>query len=100
MSEDFRRTSPTDRLGSPLQRICHNVHSYGDLTDLAKLNRTNRRHLEIAFESSCAIVRLAGLKESKEFADLHEQIIAGELSVHEAVQIVVAKYTVVFPRGK
>lgn len=67
---------------------------------MAKLNSTNLRLLELAFESSCAIVKLAGLQESKELTGLREQIIDGELSFDEAVQIVAAKRTVVSPTKK
>lgn len=67
---------------------------------MVKLNRTNRRLLELAFESSCAILKLAGLQESKEISGLREQIIDGELSFDEAVKIVAAKRTVVSPIEK
>ena len=45
-----------------------------------------RRFLELAFESSYAIVKLSGLEGSEELDGLRDQIIAGELSFEEAVQ--------------
>jgi hypothetical protein len=43
--------------------------------------------LELAFESSAAILRLAGFEENEETKELKQRIIAGELSIDEAVQI-------------
>lgn len=55
---------------------------------MTRLSHSARRHLEIAFDSSCAIVKLAGLQSSKDLASLRNQIIEGELTFDEAVQIV------------
>lgn len=54
-------------------------------------NKHKRWHLELAFESSDAIIRLEGLKESAEFKELQQQIIAGALNFEEAVQIVLRR---------
>lgn len=61
---------------------------------MKKLSQSERRHLELAFESSCAIVKLAGLQDHEEFAGLRKRIIEGELTFDEAVQIVLARYAV------
>lgn len=50
--------------------------------------KREQRYLELAFESSDAIVRLAGLNESDESKELQQRIISGELGFEEAVQIV------------
>jgi len=47
-----------------------------------------RRHIELAFQSSYAIVKLSGLEGSDELTGLRDRIIAGELSFDEAVQLV------------
>ncbi|KFC76193.1 hypothetical protein [Massilia sp. LC238] len=49
-----------------------------------------RRHLELAFDSSYGIVKLSGLEGGEELAGLREQIIAGELSFDEAVRVVLS----------
>lgn len=53
--------------------------------------KSEQRHLELAFESSDAIVRLEGLNESDESKELQQRIIAGELSIEEAVQLVLRR---------
>lgn len=53
--------------------------------------KREQRHLELAFESSEAIVRLEGLNDSEESKELQQRIIAGELSFEEAVQIVLRR---------
>jgi hypothetical protein len=47
------------------------------------------RHLEVAFESSTAIVKLSGFELSQRSLGLKERIVAGELTFDEAVQIVI-----------
>ena len=47
------------------------------------------RHLEVAFESSTAIVKLSGFELSQRSLELKERIVAGELTFDEAVQIVI-----------
>lgn len=47
--------------------------------------------LKLAFESSTAILRLAGFEENEESKELKQRIIAGELSIDEAVQIVLER---------
>lgn len=55
------------------------------------ISQEQRRHLELAFESSYDIVKLAGLEGSDELSGLRERVIAGELDFDDAVQIVLAK---------
>lgn len=54
----------------------------------AKISQRDRKHLEIAFESSGAIVNLAGLQGSEQYTFLFKQIIDGELTFDEAALIV------------
>lgn len=67
---------------------------------MTKLSQSERRHLEIAFESSRAIVELAGLQASEELPSLRERIIEGELTFDEAVQIVLTGRVVAKPIKK
>lgn len=55
------------------------------------LSQGERRHLELAFESSYAIVKLAGLEGDQELYGLRKRIIAGELCFDEAVQILLKR---------
>lgn len=48
----------------------------------------NRRHLELAFESSNAILMLEGLNANEESKEMQQRIISGELNFEEAIQIV------------
>lgn len=48
----------------------------------------NRRYLELAFESSNAILMLEGFTANEESKELQERIISGEVSFEEAIQIV------------
>lgn len=67
---------------------------------MTKLSKIKRRHLEIAFESSSAIVKLAGLQEAEELTGLQKRIIEGELTFDEAVQIVLTGFAGAFPIKK
>ena len=55
------------------------------------LSQDDRRYLELAFDSSYAIVKLAGLEGNEELSEIRERIIAGELDFDEAVQIVLLR---------
>lgn len=48
----------------------------------------NRRHLELAFESSNAILMLEGLTANEESKEMQQRIISGEVSFEEAIRIV------------
>lgn len=48
----------------------------------------NSRHLELAFESSAAIVALAGFEQSERSIELRQRIAAGELSFDKAVDLI------------
>jgi len=52
------------------------------------VSQDERRHLELAFESSYAIVKLAGLEGDGKLTELRKRIIEGELTYDEAVQTV------------
>lgn len=67
---------------------------------MTRLSQRDRRHLEIAFESANAIVKLAGLQGSEDITGLRERIIEGELTFDEAVQIVLKGYAVALPIKK
>lgn len=67
---------------------------------MPKLTQRERRHLEIAFESSSAIVKLAGLQEPEEQTGLHKRIIEGELTCAEAVQILLTQFSLAIPIKK
>lgn len=67
---------------------------------MTELSQRERKHLEIAFESSNAIVKLAGLQESHVFSYLEKQILDGELTFDEAVQNVVMASAVALPVKK
>lgn len=54
---------------------------------MTRLSERERRHLELAFESSIAIVKLAGQEDSEDLTDLRERIMEGELTFDEAVRI-------------
>ena len=56
------------------------------------LSQSERRHLELAFKSSYAIVKLAGLEGNEELHELRERIIAGELCFDDAVLILLKKF--------
>lgn len=45
---------------------------------------------ELAFKSSYAIVKLSGLEGSEQLLGLRKEVIAGNLSFDEAVQVVLA----------
>jgi hypothetical protein len=47
-----------------------------------------RRHLELAFESSAAIVNLSGFEQSQRSLEIRSRVVAGELSFDDAVQII------------
>lgn len=64
---------------------------------MTKLTQSELRHLEIAFESSIAIVKLAGARDSEELTGLSKLIIEGKISFDDAVQIVITGCTVEFP---
>lgn len=64
---------------------------------MTKLSERERRHLELAFESSHAIVKLAGLRESEELSGLCKRVIEGELTFDEALKIVLTRRTVALP---
>lgn len=67
---------------------------------MTKLSQRERRHLEIAFESSIAIVKLAGAQDSEQLNGLRKLIIEGELTIDDAVQIVIRRCTVALPIKK
>lgn len=67
---------------------------------MTKLIQRERRHLEIAFESSIAIVKLAGAQDSEELTRLSKLIIEGKLTFDDAVQIVITGCTVALPIKK
>lgn len=50
--------------------------------------------LQLAFESSVAILKLAGFEENEESKELKQRIIAGEISIDAAVQIVLERVSV------
>lgn len=59
--------------------------------------KRERRHLELAFESSTAIVMLEGLESNEESRELQQRIVAGELDFDEAVQVVLQRVRVPRP---
>lgn len=48
----------------------------------------DQRHLQLALDSSAAIVRLAGFEKSEQSKELDQRILTGEISFDEAVQVV------------
>lgn len=67
---------------------------------MKKLSQYERKHLELAFESSRDILQLAGLQESEQSNYLCKQVIDGELTFAEAVQIVLTGRVVRLPVEK
>lgn len=64
------------------------------------MSQYERKHLETAFESSGAILKLAGMQESERSNYLCKQVIDGELTFDEAVQIVLTGRVIKLPVKK
>lgn len=58
---------------------------------MAATTTPNRRYLELAFESSDAILKLEGLTANEESKEMQQLIISGEVSVEEAIRIVLQR---------
>jgi hypothetical protein len=58
---------------------------------MTSATKIERRHLELAFESSVAILKLEGFSDSEESKELQQRVILGELSCEEAVQVVLQR---------
>lgn len=59
--------------------------------------KRERRHLELAFESSTAIVALEGLEQTDHSRDIQQRIISGDLDFDQAVQLTLNRISALQP---